>query len=88
MTMPRKIKTAEELYEYFHALSRASAFHQKAAYDAIHTFVYVSNKVRSTVLLSTDQGKTTLNGRVYNINFESRGCGVWLAAVNKYVIDN
>lgn len=73
--METKILNAKELLSHFQILGRAEKDKE------LHKGLFVSSKIRKEILISIDQNRITLEGLVYEIQWESVGSGVYRAFV-------
>ena len=69
------IKSSKDLKNFF--------FENRKNDDNLEEGIMVSGKIRKKILISYDQGKITLEGRVERIRFENLGGSVYRAFVMK-----
>ena len=77
--MEKAINTGDELIDLFFRYGRFGGFRSESL---LEKGILVDSKVRSQILTSVGQGKTTIEGVVKVVNFESMGGGVYRAFVN------
>lgn len=77
--MEKAIKCYKELKEYFFRIKRFS----NRGEDFLNKGIFIDSKIRKECLISEDQGKMILEGRIREILFENKGSGVYRAYLEK-----
>lgn len=76
--MKELIRNEEELRDFFFGITNLpNSLRVRPAYNTVN----VGTKVRREVMLSNDQGRIVMDGRVKQIVFKSLGGGVWNASL-------